>query len=398
MKKLYTSLPETPGVYLMKNGKGEILYVGKAGNLRRRVSSYFLRGHEYRIERLVREIKKIDTEKTDTAIEALILEAELIKKHQPPFNILEKDDKSFLYVEIIDDVFPYVLLARGKTLARGGRYGPFTSVGSLKHALRIIRKIFPYATHPPGKIGNRPCFDYQIGLCPGTCVDAISKEEYAKIIRNLKLFFSGKKAQILKHLKQEMKIASKELAFERAAELKRTIFALQHIQDIALIEENKVRDVSKKSEMRIEGYDISNISGTSAVGSMVVFVDGKPTKSEYRKFRIQTLHAPNDIGMLKEVLRRRFSRTKKEGDWPLPDLLLIDGGIGQVRGAQAVLFEKGLKLPVIGIAKGKFRKNNTFSGPLPPRLDPKVLIRVRDEAHRFAVSYHRKLRGRRFFN
>jgi excinuclease ABC subunit C len=411
VSNLYQNLPETPGVYLMKDGNGRILYIGKAGNLKRRVSSYFLRPHDSRIEKLVSEIRDIDYKKTESSLEALILEAELIKKHEPPFNIKEKDDKSFLYVEITDEEFPRVLLSRGKKLekqshevkTRKFKFGPFTSASSIREALRIIRRIFPYNIHPPEKIKKfgRTCFDYEIGLCPGVCAGLINKADYAKNVRNIKLLFEGKKSKILKNLEKEMKSASRLMEFEKAEKLKRQIFALRHIQDVALIADeqilNSIRepaDEVQNSEKRIEGYDISNISGTSAVGSMVVFTNGQPDKNEYRKFRIRTIKKSDDVGMLKEVLRRRFSRTLPAGGWPLPALILIDGGKGQVNGAKKVLEEIGLRIPVIGIAKGAKRKKNEFIGEIPKGFDTKMLIKVRNEAHRFAISYHRALRGR----
>lgn len=447
--RVYKNLPKTPGVYIMKNAKGEILYIGKAVNLKRRVSSYFLRAHDYRIEKLVSLIKKIDYQKTDTGLEALILESKLIKKHQPPFNVLEKDDKSFLYVEITKEKFPRVLLVRGKDKlnqsissnlkpsARGARlsdrqgsssggktynlyYGPFTSSSALREALKIIRRIFPYSTHDsktllakPYTPYPKPCFDFSIGQCPGTCIGAVSQKDYAKTIRNIKLFFSGKKHQILKSLEKEMKQASKELEFEKAEKIRRQIFALKHIEDTAFISEDsylKPNTYNLKPSFRIEGYDISNLSGTSAVGSMVVFVNGKPDKNEYRKFKIKTVKGPDDTGMLKEVLSRRFEHK----DWSFPNLILVDGGRGQINAAKLVLAEAKIKIPVVGIAKGPKRNKNEFVGGyqkpfllsthltndrqingIKPKtqISKKVLIQVRDEAHRFAISYHKKLRS-----
>ena len=452
MKNLFSKLPESPGVYLMKNASGEILYVGKAGNLRRRTASYFQKALDARLTALVGKIKKIDYKKTETALEALILESELIKKYAPPFNIREKDGKSFLYVEITNDFFPRVLLTRGRNAEKEGlvpsltgrlsirsarqreersaRFsaGPFTSASAIREALQILRRIFPYSTHLSGAFPDvnaqlfrydelivrkgkkekerKPCFDYQIGLCPGTCVGAISRRDYLRNIKNIELLFKGKKKMTLENLKKEMSAASKNLEFEKAAKIRGQIFALKHIQDIALIADEKSEIRNPKSETkkriegltlsRIEGYDISNISGTSAVGSMVVFLNGEPARSEYRKFKIKTIFQPNDVGMLKEVFRRRFSRSPKMGGWPLPDLILVDGGKGQVNVAKSVLADFGLKLPVIGIAKGPKRKNNKFVGELPRATDKKLLIKVRDEAHRFAIKYHKSLRSKEF--
>lgn len=197
----YKKLPDSPGVYIMKDNEGKILYVGKAGNLRRRVSSYFERPHDVRIETLVSKIARIDHEKTDTALEALILEAELIRKFVPPFNVKEKDDKSFLYVGITRDKFPRVLLVRRTDAAfssqTAAQYGPFTSASSAREAMKILRKIFPWSTHDPDRIGKfeRPCFDYEIGLCPGTCIGAITREDYLKNIDRLKLFLKAKRSR-----------------------------------------------------------------------------------------------------------------------------------------------------------------------------------------------------------
>ncbi|MEK9173071.1 MAG: excinuclease ABC subunit UvrC [Patescibacteria group bacterium] len=408
MKSPYQNLPSAPGVYIMRGSGGEILYIGKAVNLKRRVSSYFQKAHDYRIEKLVSLIKKIDHMKTDSGLEALILESELIKKHQPPFNVLEKDDKSFLYVEITKEKFPRILLTRGKDLKKesGSKiYGPFTSAASLREALKILRRIFPYSTHDSrfsargesssgGKFHasrSRPCFDYSIGQCPGVCSNLITRKDYAKTVRNIRRFFSGQKLQILKSLEKEMKRASKDLEFEKAEKTRRQIFAFKHIQDIAFINEPTVHDSRSTihNSFRIEGYDISNISGTFATGGMVVFGGGKPKKSDYRKFRVRSLKGPDDTGMIKEILNRRL----KHQEWPLPDLILIDGGRGQVSAAKSTLTEANFRIPVIGIVKGSERKRNDIIGFIPKGVEKRTLIQVRDEAHRFAVSYHKKLRS-----
>ena len=393
----------------MKDAKGAVLYVGKAVNLRRRVSSYFERPHDYRISKMVSLIHSIETKKTDTAIEALILESKLIKKFLPPYNVLEKDDKSFLYVEITKEKFPRVLITRGKDLKTPGRglkiakqFGPFTSSSSLKEALKILRKIFPWSTHTPESLmssalhdtryklhAKRACFEYELGLCPGTCIGEITSVEYKKNIARLVMFFEGKKEAIIRSLEKEMTALSKKREFEKAEKLKRQVFALNHIHEVALIKEDYLDGDAPVAKIRIEGYDISNISGTSAVGSMVVFVDGKPAKDQYKKFKIKTLQTPNDVGMLKEVIERRLGHAN---DWPLPDIMLIDGGAPQVNAALDVLEGHSLRLRVLGLAKGPQRKNNDVIGILPKDLDLKTLVRVRDEAHRFAVSYHRKLR------
>ena len=392
----YKKLPETPGVYIMKDAAGSILYVGKAANLRRRVASYFERPHDVRIQTLVARIASIEHRKTDTAIEALILEAELIRKFLPPFNVKEKDDKSFLYIEITKDEFPRVLLVRGRDLGPGSgkRFGPFTSASSAREALRVLRKIFSWSTHDPDRIGTftRPCFDYEIGLCPGTCIGAVSRKDYLRSIANLKLFLEGKKARVVRNLEKEMAALSRKLEFEKAEKLRRQIFALRHIEDTAFISDSEVVMPARGSAVlrpfRIEGYDISNISGTSAVGSLVVFEDGVPNRDAYRKFRIRTVSGSNDVAMLTEVLERRL----KHPEWRLPDLFLIDGGLPQANAAHRVLRSAGLKIPVVGLAKGPERKRNDVVGAIPKNVSLKTLIQVRDEAHRFAIGYHKALR------
>jgi excinuclease ABC subunit C len=392
MEKLYQNFPEEPGVYLMKDRRGRILYIGKAANLKRRVSSYFGRPHDFRIEKMIQSVAKIDYQKTDTALEALILEAELIKKYQPPFNIREKDDKSFLYVEVTKEKFPRVLLVRGKTKAEGERYGPFVSTASIREALRILRRIFPFHTHPADQIGKfkRPCLEYQLGLCPGTCIGMISAADYNKNIKSLIMFFRGKKKRIIDDLKRRMIRASRQLNFEEAAKIRHQIFAIQHIQDVALIKDEnfELSDADFKKLQRIEGYDVSNIAGTLAVGAMVVFYSDRPAKNEYRQFKIRTIQKTDDVGMLKEVLRRRLNHE----EWPLPSLILVDGGRGQVNALKQVLAERGLEIPVLGIAKGRRRKKNEFIGRLPKSVSEKTLIKVRDEAHRFAIKYHKRIR------
>ncbi|MDE2018982.1 MAG: UvrB/UvrC motif-containing protein [Patescibacteria group bacterium] len=413
-RKDYKKLPETPGVYLMKDTGGKILYVGKAGNLRRRVSSYFERPHDVRIEKLVSKIASIDFEETDSTLEALIREARLIRELTPPFNVKEKDDKSFLYIEITKEKFPRVLLARGHDVGTGNRkpgtgnlFGPFTSATGAREALRILRRIFPWSTHETeGKSGKkkekRACFDYELGLCPGTCIGAISEREYKKNIAHLKLFLEGKKKKLIAALEKEMAAAAKTMEFEKAAKLRGQVFALKHIRDTALMgkEENGEWRTENGTRFRIEGYDISNISGTAAVGSMVVFENDQPDKNEYRKFKIKTVFQPNDVGMLTEMLERRFRHSPVLRSpfsilhpWPLPGLILIDGGLAQVNAANKVLLRAGLKIPVVGIAKGPERKRNDIIGLVPKGVKKETLIRVRNEAHRFAISYHKKLRG-----
>ena len=381
--------PTTPGVYIMKNKTGVIIYIGKAVNLRRRVESYFTRPHDSRIEALVNEISSIDYQQTDSALEALILESKLIKKYEPKYNIKDKDGKSFLYVQITREKFPKVLLVRGKELTKGVYFGPFVSASSIRAGLNIIRKIFPWADHGDIKLGKKPCFNYEIGLCPGTCIGVISKSEYSRNIKNLKLFLKGEKKKIIRILEKEMQLKSKNQNFEEAEKIKRQLFALQHIHDTAFAEKNEFILPGETKQHRIEGYDISNISGTSAVGAMVVFVGNKPAMDQYMLFKIKTIIGSNDTGMIYEVISRRF-----KNNWPLPNLILIDGGLGQVNSAKKAMIDSGFSIDVLGIAKGKTRKNNRFVGEIPSFTDKETLIKVRDEAHRFSLNYHIMTRKR----
>ena len=386
----YKNLPESSGVYLMKDKNRRIIYIGKAGNLRRRVSSYFLKAHDSRISKMVSEIKTIDFLVTLNALEALVLEARLVKQKSPPYNIKEKDDKSFLYIEITDENFPRVLLVRGKSKIIGERFGPFTSASSVRSAMKILRRIFPWHTHEAKKIGTlkKPCFDYDIGLCPGTCVSLITRREYMKNIRNLKMFLTGKTEKLLISLKKEMIQSARKLNFEEAEIVKKKIFALTHVQDSSLLSET---DSVFSTQERIESYDISNISGDSAVGAMVVFTNGTPDKDEYRKFKIRLLNTPNDVGMIKEIISRRLKNS-----WPLPSLILVDGGLHQVNAAKNALAERGLQIPVIGMIKGEDRKRIDLTGDYIQGIDKKILESARDEAHRFAISYHKSLRSKKF--
>jgi excinuclease ABC subunit C len=425
------ALPDHPGVYLYFDRDGKILYVGKATSLKKRVGSYFVKAHEARIAEMVGKIARIDYIQVPTVIEALVLEANQIKARKPPYNVMLRDDKSFLYLTISNEAYPRPILMRGqemeqmginpfdKTLSAKAKkkflrvFGPYTSSPALKKALALIRRSIPWSTcEPPEVTGrHRACFDAHIGRCPGVCTGAISKTDYRKIIRRLILFFDGKKSQLQSQLKKEMQAAAKAQHFEKAAKLRNHLYALEHIQDIALITredfELPFSKVVSEGQIdlngRIEAYDISNISGTSAVGSMVVFEDGRPSKDLYRKFRIKTVKGANDFAMMEEVLRRRLGRGAKPGKgWELPQVMVIDGGEGQVGRVLKVMQEIGVRVPVIGIAKGFDRKQDRlvydrgdFELSRVATRGKELFQRARDEAHRFAVAYHRKLRGKK---
>jgi excinuclease ABC subunit C len=423
-------LPDEPGVYFHYDAEGNLLYIGKATSLKKRVGSYFTKAHNARIAELVSQIGRIDYIVTPTVLEALVLEANEIKHYKPKYNILLKDDKSFLYLCITNEDFSKPILMRGHELETmgvdpfsrelAGRakeefiavFGPFVSGTSLRKALDYLRKAIPWSKcDPPSVTGSdRPCFYAQIEKCPGVCTGAISKSEYRKIIKNLISFFEGKKARLVSKLRKQMEKASREQRYEDAAKLRNQLGALEHIQDVAFItREDFELPVSRKQESdkidldgRIEAYDISTISGTSSVGSMVVFEKGKPNKSAYRKFKIKTVKGPDDFASMKEMLERRIRRAEIHPHaWPLPDIMVIDGGKGQVAKVQEVLDAHNVELPILGIAKGPDRKQDRLIFDRSNRDIVKIAQRgkelfqkARDEAHRFAVKYHRTLRSK----
>ncbi|MDO9231540.1 MAG: GIY-YIG nuclease family protein [bacterium] len=424
--KKIKSFPNSPGVYIFRDKNRKIIYVGKATSLKDRVGSYFLTDANLRmvcestnirinrrpIEIMISEVKDIEIKKTETVLEAYILEQELIKKFQPKYNVDGKDDKSFSYVIFTKEDFPRILIFRGREqkflFPTKKTYGPYTSKKQIEIALKILRKIFPY--HNKKENSEKGCLDFQIGLCPGPYAGAISKSDYQKNIRGIKMILEGKKKSLLAKLKKEMAKYSKKEEFEKAGEIRNKIFALQHIRDIALISsrdekfqitKSKLQIKSKSQNpkiqnMRIEGYDISNISGKFNVGSMVVFDNSYgeigPNKSQYRKFRIKTIDGTNDVGAMREVLMRRF-----ENNWPLPNLILLDGGAGHLNMARRILKNYKLEIPLLAVAKGPTRKKldlRTFGNV--PKLDQNIIEQIRNEAHRFAIGYHRKLRGKEF--
>ncbi|MFQ5812226.1 MAG: excinuclease ABC subunit UvrC [Anaerolineae bacterium] len=562
LKDKLQTIPTKPGVYLMKDERGQVIYVGKSVNLKNRVRSYFQASasHSLKLHRLIYRIADFDFIVTDSEIEALILECNLIKEHRPRYNIRLKDDKRYPYIKITwQEDYPRVIVTR-RMERDGARYfGPLTAVWAVRQTLDMLRRLFPYLTCKRQITGQdtRACLYYHIGRCAGPCIGAISKEEYRALIKRICLFLEGKAEEIVADLQTQMTSAAEALDFERAAALRDQIEAVERVtkqqkivlavgkdQDVIALaredgdacvqvffirqgkligreyfvldgtaEEDEAQIVAsfvkqfydeaayvptkiilptnveeariieawlrskrgrkvrlhvpkrgrerelvqmaaenaaetlaslraqwlldegrsvealaqlqehlglEEAPTRIEGYDISNIQGTAATGSMVVFVKGVPRKSDYRRFRIRTVEGADDYAMMQEVLGRRFKRALegrvegssklkaqsskfKEADvWTiLPDLIIIDGGKGQLNAALEVLEEYGLKdeVPAAGLTK---KREEIF---LPGRSELLVLPRdsqglyllqrIRDEAHRFAISYHRKLRAKK---
>jgi len=541
-------LPANPGVYLLKDTEGNILYVGKAANLHHRVRSYFGAGQKLspKLQRMVARVNDLDFFVTTTEQEALILELNLIKRHRPHYNVRLKDDKTFPYLKIdSSEEWPKVCITRRLEQDGGHYFGPFASAKSVRQTLKIIKRIFPFrsCSKPITGTDSRPCLWYYVEKCLAPCIGAVSKEEYAEVIKQVILFLEGKQEKVVQELESQMNKAAEALEFERATLLRDQIQAinkviegqriaatvrgeqdviafaqdkdqayvqvffirggkligresfvlqgtrseeppqimtsfikqfyhsaasipplllLQHpVEDKLVIEDwlrgkkgdkvsiqvphrgNKkqlVKIVAENAQqglaqlkikelatpkmletaldeiarqlrlpclpLRMEGYDISNIQGTSAVGSMVVFDKGKPKPAHYRRFRIKTVSGADDYAMLHEVLKRRFKRSRDasaENTWAIiPNLVLIDGGKGQLHAAQAAMHEVGAdSVPIASLAK-----ENEYIF-IPQKAEPitlpgnspglQLLQRLRDEAHRFALSYHHKIRQKRTF-
>ncbi len=385
LKSSINNFPESPGVYLMSNTQKEIIYVGKATSLKHRVLSYFQKNLPTKTAKQMSEVVEIEYIETDSTVEAILLESRLIKKHSPIYNIKEKDDKSKLYIHITREEFPRVYTLRETDLVSIKEknpiiYGPFFSGASLALALELIRKIAPFRSCR--KLPKKQCLYGYLGLCAAPCISQVDKAQYRKSIRLVRDFFEGKKDRVISSLKKDLNKFSKNEEYEQAAQIRDRLQALEHLKHSFAIK----KEIDTIFD-RVEGYDISNISGSFATGSMVVFIDGLAEKSEYRKFKIKSVQGANDTGMMKEVLRRRF-----RNNWPHPDLIVIDGGKGQVNSAVIVLKSLNLNIPIVGLAKGPDRKKDEIiTSRILPRGEIALFKQVRDEAHRFAKGYYQKL-------
>lgn len=550
------NIPSRPGVYLYKDSNGQVIYVGKAISLKNRVHSYFQSGAKQaaKVQAMLRRAVDLDYIVTDSEVEALILENNLIKEHRPKYNILLKDDKTYPYLKVtINEEFPRILISR-RVQKDGARYfGPFTFVGAVNETLKLLKRIFPLRTCKQKEVAprNRPCLNFHIKRCLGPCGSLVEKSSYRDMVNEVILFLEGRQEDLIKRLKARMEEAAESLEFERAAELRDQLVAVQRVverqkvvstelvdQDVialargfdesclmvffvrggkligrerfflegtdilergeimaafvqqfyaqtefvpaeillseevkglslistwlgslkgskvnikmpqrgdklklvemaaqnallsleqARLEREAGRDSTEGAlkelaaalgldnpPLRMECYDISNTQGTESVASMVVFVEGKPSKEHYRRFKVRTVQGPDDFASMKETLGRRFARVRDEqaalkaGDMvpgkdkfsQLPDLIIIDGGKGQLSAVREAMLEQGFDyIPTFGLAK----EEELLFAPgrsEPIRLDRdsrglKLLQRLRDEAHRFALSYHRKLRTQR---
>ncbi len=427
------AIPERPGSYQFFVQK-KIVYVGKAVNLRRRVYSYWQRYQDLSAakKQMIDQVDQVKWVETDSEIEALLLESNFIKKYQPRYNIVWRDDKRYAYIAISSEDFPRIYITR-KLEESGQFFGPFTSVQAARETIKIIRKVWPYRSCR--LMSKKACLYYRLGQCPGVCQDFMSKLEYKKLIKNIGLFLSGEKKAVVKKIEQDRHGLEKRLKkILKTADLGEIAVIEQKIssyswqleqlnkvlannQIIGLSEKyaNDVFELAKalnlnKAPERIEGYDLSNLYGLQAVGSMVVFLSGEAVSQEYRRFKLSDFELlsskeAGDTALLKEMLKRRAVHE----DWGRPDLVVVDGAKAQVNAAEKVLKQAGWEVKVIGLGKDVGLRSARALDKIyfPGKAEPlqlslnspalHLLKRVRDEAHRFAITYHRQVRRRKFW-
>jgi excinuclease ABC subunit C len=437
LEKKLADLPKAPGVYFHKDAKGEIIYVGKAAVLRNRVRQYFQksRSRDPKTEALVAEIADLDYMVVESELEALFLEAEMIRRYMPRYNILLRDDKALSYIRVdYDSDYPTVSTTR-RPLDDGARYfGPYFSTIAVRQALKLLRRVFPFATR---RIGGqkRASLHYHLGLDPGLEEGKTSLDDYRANLRKLMAVIQGRRKTIVKELEADMKRAAKASEYEKAAKLRNQLFALQGLDTQVIFSDKEFLDISKdhalnelinllsmsKYPYRIEGYDISHMQGSDVVASMVVFTNGVSNKAEYRKFKTK-INQNDDFYNMNETLKRRLSEKNRKA-WGTPNLVLIDGGKGQLDAAIKARDEASCtNIPFIGLAKReeqiviqKGKSNVTLDETTLHQLGGfttesedfilvniphntnlvKLLQRIRDESHRFAVSYHSILKVKR---
>jgi excinuclease ABC subunit C len=424
------SFPTAPGLYLMKDARDRVLYIGKAANLRSRAGSYFQPSAKLAASRgpwiaeMIEKVASVEYLETASEVEAILQEARLIKDIHPPYNTDLKDAKTFPYVEITTrQEFPGVYITRNPQDTRSRLFGPFTSVHELRAAFVVLQKIFRFRTcklnirvKDEKRRFFRPCILYNIKQCTAPCADKISKAEYKKSITGLIQFFQSKRTAVLNDFKKQMEAASANLDFETAVMYRDRIRLIENLDkrgmaDVHIQPESFQTDPAEALEKLqtilecpqpiriIEGFDIAHLAGESTVGSLVQFIDGKPFKDGYRRFKIKTVSGIDDYACLQEVLSRRYRRAAG-GEELWPDLVLIDGGLGQLNAAKDVFAKMDVPMPnLLSLAK---REEEIFINGRPkplklPATSPvrKLLQYVRDEAHRFAQHYHHLLRSKR---
>jgi excinuclease ABC subunit C len=420
------AFPTTPGVYLMKDAGGVVLYVGKAKNLRNRASHYFTKAaaDDPRTADLVKLIADIDFLQAETEVDALLLEARLVKDIQPRFNVDLKDDKSFPYLQIrVREDFPRVEFTRSPRRRGVKLYGPFTSAKSLRQAIQVLQRVFQFRTCALDIDADdsrwrwfRPCLLHSIRQCTAPCNLRVTKEDYRKQIRALRLVLEGKKGKLIAEMEKEMQEASAALQFEKAARLRDDVAALQKLGqrgDVDRDVQPEVFPIDPKKGLAglrkvlglervprtVEGVDVAHLGGSETVASLVSFIDGLPFKPGYRRYRIRSVKGVDDFASIREVVTRRFRRLRQE-DQVFPDVLLIDGGKGQLNAALEAFNLLGIEPPTL-ISLAKREEEIYRPGEAEPiRLSRhaaalRLLQYVRDEAHRFAQHYHHILRRRK---
>lgn len=395
-------LPDTPGVYFFMGARKEILYIGKATSLRNRVRSYFASDLKEKrselIEQMVAEAKQVEVTSTESTLEALILETNLIRTHKPRYNTRSKDDKSYNHLVITNEAWPRVLVVRGKDLTEDYletdllyHFGPFPSGQLFREALKIVRKLFkfydtqkPLGSEKSKVVKGQIDFNRQIGLYPSD----ENPDTYLQTIRHIRLFFEGKKQELIAELECDMMAHARKEEFELAGQVKRKIFALQHIQDIALIKDDQ-RLYRDDRNIRIEAYDVAHMAGENMVGVMTVVEGEEKRPSEYRKFKIQSVTGSNDPAALKEVLERRFAHP----EWPYPQIVVVDGSTAQKNVAEHVLRKLGLVIPVVAVVKDERHKPIRLiaGAKIKEQFGDQVLL-ANAESHRFAITFHRARR------
>ncbi|QHI70415.1 excinuclease ABC subunit UvrC [Tichowtungia aerotolerans] len=421
IQKKLRELPDEPGVYLMRGREGAIIYVGKAASLRKRVQSYFrestFRRADPKIRGLIKSIKDFDILVVKSEAEALLTEGKLIKEYKPRYNSFFKDDKRFPMLRIdLHKPFPLFGICRIDKKDGAHYFGPYASAAAARAALEFVEKRFGIRQcRPtvPDADTYKHCNNDIIRHCSAPCVGKVTPEEYRERVETACAFLRGERPEFIKEIRSQMEEAAAEHKFEEAAALRDMMLLLHRaIKERALVRksdkmraddaqaglEELARELQLPKPPRvIECFDISNISGTYAVASMVAAVDGVPTPQRYRRFRIKTVEGSDDPRMMAEAVGRRYSRLQKEGA-AFPDLLIVDGGITQLRAARAVLKELGVDLPSVGLAK-QFEELVRDEKPtvrLPKDSPARAIVTgLRDEAHRFAISYHRELRNKR---
>jgi excinuclease ABC subunit C len=399
-------LPDEPGIYQFKKGR-KILYVGKAASLRDRVRSYFSKdlaeSRSPAIVQMVDEADNLAFIETQSVLEALILEANLIKQYMPSYNTMAKDNKSFNYVVITKERFPRVLVVRGRELYTTWNdkdvkhlFGPFPHGLQLQEAMKMIRRIFSFRDSKcvpceeqkkakPSLLSCKPCFNRQIGLCPGVCTGEMSHEEYRERIKFIQTLFSGNFQGLKRELTKQMKQAAKAEEFEKADMLRRQCEALTHIKDVSLIKDERI---SAGGGVRVEAYDVAHTAGVETVGVMTVVNNGEKIKEAYRKFKINTV-TNDDTGALSEMLERRLSHN----EWPLPRVFVVDGGKGQMRAAERILKKAGIMIPIVGVVKNERHQPERLIGDSRAiEAYERDILLANNEAHRFGITWHRKRR------